>query len=197
LYLVAWLGFGTLLLTYHAPIWYHQELLITIPAAMMAGCAVGEAIEWITGSFHWKNFFGYKGMLFVIILLATIFILVDQTSTTVALFNRRAFSSDSEKSYELVAKMATYAPQTKWVVTDRPMVAFRANTVVPPQLAVFSRKRVITGDLTEQEVVKIIQESRPEQLLITQYNWPSIKFIEENFFTEIVNGLYLRNDLQK
>lgn len=197
LYLVAWLGVGTLLLTRHAPIWYHQELLITIPAAMIAGYAVGEAIEWVRQLFHWKNLFSYKGIIFVIILSGAIFVLIDQIPTTVALFNKRAFSSDSESSYQLAAKMATYAPYTKWVVTDHLMVAFRAKTVVPPQLAVFSRKRVTTGDLTEQDVVKIIQETKPEQLLITRFRWPSIKFIEENFYTEIADNLYLRNDLPK
>lgn len=196
LYLVAWLGLGTLLLARHAPIWYHHEQLITIPAAMLAACAIGEVILWIRRVSHRQEFLSVRGGLFVAVLIGVLLVAVDQAPRTVDLFNRRAFSGKSEADLALIARMAAYAPETHWVITDRPMIAFQAGVMTPPHLAVFSRKRVTTGDLTEQEVVDSFREFRPEQVLITRFDWPAVSYIEEHYYTRSKEGLYVRNDLE-
>ena len=95
--------------------------------------------------------------------------------------------------------MTQYAPETQWVVTDRPMYAFRAGLLVPPNLAAISRKRLTTGALTEQQVLDTIRERRPEQVLLTRFKWPSItKYLKEHYrvlYSQDGRTLYLRSDL--
>jgi hypothetical protein len=51
------------------------------------------------------------------------------------------------------------------MVTDLPIYAFRAGLPVPPELAVFSTKRVAAGDLNERYLLEIIDRYNPKLIL--------------------------------
>ncbi len=201
LYPLAWLGTAYLLLHNYAPVWYHQQLLVTIPAALLAACAIGEVIRWIPKFYPLRTFLSGRGLISVIVAIALIFVVSDQAPHMVLrLFNFRAFLKISSQDYRLVEKMNTYAQETHWMVTDRPMYAFRAGVPVPPNLAAISWKRVATGTLTEQKILDTIRETRPEHVLLTRFKWPSIKQYLKDHYREIYSQsgkkLYLRNDLE-
>ena len=96
--------------------------------------------------------------------------------------------------------MTNHAPETHWVVTDLPMYAFRVGLLVPPYLAVSSTKRRSTGELTEQQFIAIIEEYKPEQVLIGRSTYPEIeKYLEQDYRVLYTRGkrlLYLRKDLK-
>ena len=96
-------------------------------------------------------------------------------------------------------KMIKFAPQTEWVVTDLPMYAFRAGLRVPPELAVFSLKRVETGNLAEAEVLATVIKYSPEQVLIGRFEFPALeRYLDEHYrLIEMKDKikLYVRNDL--
>ena len=100
---------------------------------------------------------------------------------------------------KFLLKMIDHAPETNWVVTDLPMYAFRARLPVPPNLAVFSLKRVETGNLTEEEVAETVRKYMPEQVLIGRFTYPSLEgFLEQHY--RVIHSkegmrLYLRKDL--
>ncbi len=96
-------------------------------------------------------------------------------------------------------KMLKFAPETNWVVTDLPMYPFRARLPVPPNLAVFSLKRVETGNLTEEQVLDTIREYNPEQVLLGRFQFPVIEIYLRRgyrlvYFKDDMK-LYVRNDL--
>jgi hypothetical protein len=100
----------------------------------------------------------------------------------------------------LLEEMVKNAQETQWVVTDLPMFAFRARLPVPPNLAVFSMKRFLTGNLTEQDIIETIQEYQPEQILLGRQKYPLVEsFLAKNYYLSLSKGdeikLYLRNDL--
>jgi hypothetical protein len=96
-------------------------------------------------------------------------------------------------------KMIDHAPETNWVVTDLPMYAFRSRLPVPPNLAVFSLKRIETGSLTEGEVEATVRKYMPEQVLLGRFTYPSLEaFLEQHY--RVIHSkegmkLYLRKDL--
>jgi hypothetical protein len=62
------------------------------------------------------------------------------------------------------------------------MYAFRAGLNVPPFLAVPSRKRILTGLLTDQQVLDIIYSLKPEQVLLIRFEWPLLdNFLDQNY----------------
>ncbi|MFN8422616.1 MAG: hypothetical protein U0470_04220 [Anaerolineae bacterium] len=46
-----------------------------------------------------------------------------------------------------------------WVVTDHAYAAFRADRPIPPELAVVSSKRITTGALTADDVIRVARET--------------------------------------
>jgi hypothetical protein len=188
LYALAWMGTAYLLLFRHVPVWSHQQLLITIPAAILAAGAAGEALSslwslpsyWIKArslplkSLNRTTWLNLASMGLFLLVLA------NRGPATLSAFNSspafkvpefRATSSE----VKFLRYLRQYAPQTRWLVTDLPMFAFYADLPVPPNLVVFSSKRVETGELTEEEVLKTIQEYRPEQILLGRFEFPSLR----------------------
>jgi hypothetical protein len=99
----------------------------------------------------------------------------------------------------ILKRMSTHANETNWVFTDLPIYPFRVGLKVPPELGVISAKRILTGTLTEEKILSILQEQQPEQILLGRFKYPSIEeYIEKNYkllFSMESKRLFLRNDL--
>lgn len=204
LYPLAWMVSAYLLLSQHTPVWDHQQLLVTIPAAMLGGVAFYEgskfALQYIrsyerswAGILRAAAFIGAFFLIFNFRVTEPINLLRLQPSITNSDFEMGPLV---EKFY---TKMLKFAPETNWVVTDSPMYAFRARLPVPPNLAVFSLKRVQTGNLTEAQVLDTIREYNPEQVLLGRFEFPMIeKSLGEGYRLVHVDDytrLYIRRDL--
>jgi 4-amino-4-deoxy-L-arabinose transferase-like glycosyltransferase len=204
LYPLAWMVAAYLLLFQHTPVWEHQQLLVTIPAAMLGGIAFYEgskfALQYIrsykrswTGLLRAAAFVGAFFLIFSFRIAEPINLLTLTPSITNSEFEMGPLE---EKFY---TKMLKFAPETKWVVTDLTMYAFRARLPVPPNLAVFSLKRVQTGNLTEAQVLDTIREYNPEQVLLGRFEFPVVeKSLGERYRLVHVDDytrLYIRKDL--
>ena len=79
-------------------------------------------------------------------------------------------------------KMYGFAPQTNWVITDKPMYAFRVGLPVPPDIAVMTRKRLVTGNITEEQVIDAVMEWKPEQVLLGRFEFPTLEsYLEQDY----------------
>ena len=190
-YLISWMAVAFLLLSRHVPVWSHQQLLITIPAAGLAGAAIGE-------SFHdLKKYFLSPVRSYVVIFLAlmtlamTVYTGYARIPVTLSAFNTYPSFEDpppkpTASEVKFLRKIRQYAPETHWFVTDMPIYAFYANIKVPPDLVVLSSKRVETGDLTEDQIIATIQKYHPEQVLFGRNEFPTVrKYLEADY--HIVN----------
>ena len=52
---------------------------------------------------------------------------------------------------------------------DVPIYGFYADLLVPPEIAVFSTKRIKTDQLTQNEIYELLLKYRPEQILIGRF----------------------------
>jgi hypothetical protein len=75
----------------------------------------------------------------------------------------------------VMRKINQYSDRTNWMVTDLPMYAFRAGIPVPPNLAVISGKRFVSGALTEEDIIETVMEYKPEQVLIGRFELPALE----------------------
>ena len=205
LYPLAWMVTAYGLLYFHSPVWDHHQLLVTIPAAILAASAVVEAagllLQIIRSHFH-PNTNGLLRIAALISLAAIFFTFRFQEPISLLSPLPAISASDLQLGPDKEAflrKMIRFAPQTEWVVTDLPMYAFRAGLPVPPELAVFSLKRMETGNLDEAEVLATVIKYDPEQVLIGRFEFPELEqYLAENYrLIEIKDKvkLYVRNDL--
>ncbi len=178
MYLVAWVGIGFISLYVNVPFWHHQQLLVTIPAAILAAVAIGEGLSWLQKSLQLRNGLGIAIGVFIWV-LAVIFMATSLPPAVqqldLKLPNLRARPVEISEEEEILALMEEYAPLTNWVYTDRPMFAFRTQLPVPPYLAVLSKKRIAAGVLTEDQILEILVEYEPEQVLSGRLDLPVIQ----------------------
>jgi hypothetical protein len=201
--IAGWMAAAYLLLRLHSPVWYHHQLLVTLPAAMLGGVGMGEALRGIWGVARGGGKLGLRFFLGWVTLAGFALVLYDQIPD---------ISQDLEPGANLGAQivqvpnylrgayhlMEEYAPDTNWVITDRPIVPFRLGLSAPPSMVVFSNKRIQTGFLTEDEVYQALEDYKPEQVLLRGKMGGLEGYLRERYqlvYTHRQLDLYIRNEL--
>lgn len=204
LYPLAWAGLAYVLFSFYSPVFYHHQLLITIPMTMIAASGLGDGVSSLLRIRQPSDILRFQtalGLLAVVsfIWVSTIYVPVlnDELMNTPRLtdFNLRA----TPGKLAILRTMDEYADQTNWIVTDMPLYAFRVGKPVPPILATFSQKRLSTGSLTEADILNAMREYQPEQVMMARFKIPALEEYLQEHYTLILEReflrLFLRNDL--
>jgi 4-amino-4-deoxy-L-arabinose transferase-like glycosyltransferase len=205
LYPLAWAGVAYLLFSFYSPVFYHHQLLITIPAAMLAAAAVGEGILSLVrvrgpaDLIRFQTLLGAGALISFVLVFAHYLPVLDRE-----LLNSPRITGFSLKTtpwrLRVISTMNEYIDRTNWIVTDVPMYAFRVHRPVPPNLATFSAKRLATGSLTDEDILTAMRAYQPEQVLMARFTIPTLEaYLQENYtliLTEEYFRLFIRNDLE-
>ena len=205
LYPVAWAAAAYVLFNTYTPVWYHHQLMITIPVALLAAAAIGESIHSLARVRAFSDLVRPQSLLGAGILIVFIWTAVYYAPTLdrqlmdkprIYDFNIRA----TRGKLKILQARNDYEDQTTWILTDMPIYAFRVQRPVPPNLATFSEKRLFTGSLTEEDIMSAMRDYRPEQVMIARFNIPVLEeYVQENYTlveAEEFFRLYIRNDLK-
>jgi len=205
LYPLTWSILAYVFLRFYSPVFYHHQLLITIPVAILAAAGVGDGIRALLHLMRVADLARLPALLgaaaFIGFVLVSIHYgpLLDKE-----LMNHPRLTDFTLKAtpgkLRVLRVMGEYAEQTNWIMTDAPMYAFRVQRPVPPDLATFSSKRLATGSLTQEDILTAMREYHPEQVLIARFEIPALEeYLQENY-TLILSveyfRLFLRNDLK-
>jgi 4-amino-4-deoxy-L-arabinose transferase-like glycosyltransferase len=205
LYPLAWAAVAYVLFSFYSPVFYHHQLLITVPLAMIAAAGVGEGIldlvrvRGIASLVRPQTLLGIGAVVGFILVSVNYFPALDKELSNrprLSGFDLRATSG----KLKVLHTMSEYADQTNWIVTDMPMYAFRVHRPVPPNLATISQKRLSTGSLTEDDILTALRQYRPEQVLIARFEIPSVEdYLRKNYrliLSVEYFRLFLRNDIR-
>jgi 4-amino-4-deoxy-L-arabinose transferase-like glycosyltransferase len=204
LYPLAWAGLAYILFSFYSPVFYHHQLLITVPAAMLAAGGVGDGILSLARLRGSSGFFRLQTLVGAVALLGIAFVSIHYwTALRSELSESPHLSGFSLKAtpgkLKVIRVMNEYADRTNWIVTDMPMYAFRVHKPVPPILATFSSKRLATGSLTEQDILGAMRTYHPEQVLMARFEIPALESYLKDHYTLVLSveffRLFIRNDL--
>jgi 4-amino-4-deoxy-L-arabinose transferase-like glycosyltransferase len=205
LYPLAWSLLAYTLFSFYSPVFYHHQLLVTVPATILAAAAVGDGILTLLRLRRSSDLIRLQTLLGVGTLIGFVLVSIHYApALDTELMNRPRLSDFSLKAsperLRVIRTMNDYLDQTNWIVTDLPMHAFRVQRPVPPSLATFSSKRLATGSLTEEDILSAMREYHPEQVLMARFEIPALEaYLQENY-TLILSveffRLYLRNDIR-
>jgi 4-amino-4-deoxy-L-arabinose transferase-like glycosyltransferase len=205
LYPLTWAALAYTLFTFYSPVFYHHQLLITIPMTMMAAAAVSEGILLI-GSLRSKtDFLRVQTLLGAAAVVSFILVFMNYRLTlNRELMNRPRLTDFSLRAtsgkLRVIRTMDAYVDQTNWIMTDMPMYAFRVQRPVPPNVATFSSKRLATGSLTEEDILTAMRDYNPEQVLMARFQISALEAYLQEHYTLILSveffRLFLRNDIQ-
>ena len=205
LYPLSWAGLAYALFSFYSPVFYHHQLLITIPIAMLAAAAVGDGIHTLIHLRRSADLLSLSTLLGVIALAGFGWISLHYAPVLdKELMNRPRLSGFNLRAtpgkLKVLRTMNEYIDQTNWIVTDMPMYAFRVQRPVPPILATFSSKRLATGSLTENDILAAMRDYKPEQVLMARFVIPPLEeYLQKNYtliLSEEYFRLFIRNDLK-
>ena len=176
-YLVAWAALAFIVLKLHHPIRWHQHFLLTIPLALLSGAGLGEFVRVARKTLSTRVQSTAVAAALSCIIIASLTEGVAGLKQYFHLTSLFELQSDSdtpinahtnERAFKIVQELKRLAHGTL-VVTDVPLLALEAGSLVPPYLAVFSDERVQIGNLTEDIIIKIIKDTHPKALLFGRF----------------------------
>lgn len=177
--ILGWFVIGLVSLMLSRPAWYHQQLLASVPAAMLASVAIVDTLLFIRDPWRRRSaaLWSKVGAISVLVLTGLLSIgIVDRLQEfDLGWPNLRSDGQLESREYVVLATMTKSDQEQGIMVTDSPMYAFRSLREIPPELAVFSAKRLATGWLTEAEVIEAIKEKRPKLVLLARFPLPKVE----------------------
>lgn len=200
-YIPVWIGTAYLLLNIQKPVFFHHHLLIVIPAAMLSAGGISEGIHTLRKNSSWHQFIQIPSLISLLSIVLFIITSSYYFPKSDASFNGIGgfFDKNQTKNEQIIQGMEKYKDKTNWIVTDLPIYAFNIERPVPPILATFSFKRMITGNLTQTTILDSMKKYDPEQVLIGRFKLPLVEKFLLNRYTLITteNGLrlFIRNNL--
>jgi 4-amino-4-deoxy-L-arabinose transferase-like glycosyltransferase len=204
LYPLAWAVTAYGVLSFYSPVFYHHQLLITVPMAMMAAAGVGDGISALLSVRRPSDLIHSQTILGILTLAGFIWVsiiyvrVLDRALLNNPHIGDSALEATSGK-LKVLNLLNEHIDQTHWIVTDVPMFAFRVNRPVPPILATFSSKRLATGSLTEEDILAAMRAYQPEQVVMARFKIPALEEYLQEHYTLIASPEYyrvfLRNDL--
>jgi 4-amino-4-deoxy-L-arabinose transferase-like glycosyltransferase len=205
LYPIGWAALAYTLFSFYSPVFYHHQLLITIPVTMMAAAGVGEGILLLSRLRFSSEFIRIQTLMGAGAVIGFVHVSFHYwPALDRDLMNRPRFTDFSLRAtsgkLRVIRTMDEYVDQTNWIMTDMPMYAFRVQRPVPPNVATFSSKRLATGSLTEDDILKAMRDYQPEQVLMARFHLPDLEAYLQEHYTLILDveffRLFLRNDIQ-
>jgi hypothetical protein len=185
LYPAAWAIIAYISLLNHNPVWWHHQLLVTVPTAMLAGFGVSSIFKWFT-EFNQDQSWKLKVLVFCGALIIGAFLNQHVRVLTNEFGNRipsfRSYGLDPESGdMQILSKMTSLAQDGTLIVTDMPIFAVRAKMLVPVELAWVSTKRFKTGLISEQDFIDVIEREKPALVLIARYHLGDVRhYLESN-----------------
>lgn len=153
----------------HRPWWDYYYLHLAIPLAWLAGFAVSEAISGSSrllakGRFNFSSANTWKGIILCCLLAAALVRSEKRLEASVKNLRQRPTIAASP----VLARMKEYADRTHWVYVQfgKEMYPFYAQLPMPPEIAMVTRKRYWSNQITTGEIVEACRRYQIEQLLL-------------------------------
>ena len=187
-----WLLTVTLLLLNYKPIWYHHYLLLSIPLTWLATYGATLAFGYFKEE-GWHSVFKLQKLKEITLsgVAAAFFIfsmLVLPIKLTVIQLQNQSFLQQSHINVEVMASLYKYKQYTHWIFTDIPIYAFYADLDVPPEIAVFARKRLASGYLTDELLTSVMEMYHPEQVILGRF--PEVRKQLKDYLNQNYSKVY-------
>lgn len=171
-----WLLIGLAAVLLHSPVWSHHYMILFYPLAVAAGCGFWGVVDIVRPALRGlgrrrsdearaaaeaDRDAGWRAFAFTVAGAALLSLPV-QAERLVS--STQAWTWD-DAAGEAIARLGDVAQPGDYVITDSPMIAFRAGLNVPPDLCDPGKKRIDSGELTVDDVLADIERFQPSAVL--------------------------------
>jgi hypothetical protein len=137
---------------------YDHNLVVLVPGLALLG---GLALQGLTAKSIRLGSGRLRRSSVVVAAVATVYLVLAPRLLAMDLAQR----PDDGAASRAVSFLSVTVPQGAWVVSDDPMIAFRARLRLVPQLADTSNFRLATGYLSARQLVEITHELSPAAVI--------------------------------
>jgi hypothetical protein len=188
---VLWLCLSVVVFANHKPVFPHHLIMTMVPLAWFGGTAVSTLAHWIETT---RMRLPHRRA-FVTIVLAALLVAAAWTPLRFG-----TVTPPSSPIAVIMERLNIDAASERWVVTDEAIEAYRAKVLVPPELAVFSFKRLKQGYLPAETIMNAISEYQPSVVRFSRFPVdPAVdRFLRESSYiamTAAGGQNYIRGDL--
>jgi 4-amino-4-deoxy-L-arabinose transferase-like glycosyltransferase len=194
LYFGAWLVLAGVLLALNTPVWYHQQLLVAVPGAVLAGIGLAEPIRLALRRGGRRG--GLILLGFLAAGLAALYLawavprFVSKLRPGVP--NLAPGIALSAREYDLLTLVDYFDPDGQLLITDRPMFAFRSRRELPPELANLSQKVLRGGVVTEAQIIEMIEDRAAPVVLLGRFDLPEVGAHLKQHYHQVYGYIDLR-----
>ena len=133
---LTWLALAILILSRHRPVWNHYYVLLSIPLCWLAGSAVGRLWEALARPESAVRRVLAAAVLLAFLLPALLMFPYKCARTWKHLGDLEATAAEKK----VIETVASRQPRVRWMLTDRPIFAFHAGVLTPPQAPIYTTK---------------------------------------------------------
>jgi hypothetical protein len=149
---------------------------------MLAGVGAAEGISWLLSNRGFPKIWTLEMALQLsAVVIFAFFVITKSVDLGTELKSLPSFATPGLRptatETQFLIQINENAAESEVMVTDLPLYAFRAGLTVPPELAVFSYKRVITGNLPEELIVQIVEDTKPRLILLGRFEYTGLEKI--------------------
>jgi 4-amino-4-deoxy-L-arabinose transferase-like glycosyltransferase len=194
LYFGAWLVLAGVLLALNTPVWYHQQLLVAVPGAVLAGIGLAEAIQLALRRGERRRGAILLGL--VAIGLAALYLAWAVPRFVSKLHpdmpNLVPGAALTAREYDLLTLVDYFDPDGQLLITDRPMFSFRSRRELPPELANLSQKVLRGGVVTEAQIIEMIENRAAPVVLLGRFDLPEVQAYLKQHYDQVYGYIDLR-----
>lgn len=175
---LTWFATTVTALAVHRPLWYHYVILLNVPLAWL--CAFGVAAWWLglrravasligggPKRSAWLKIALYSGGAAAVLALLWGYPMpLPQRQAEQMTIYRPNYIQEMADQLRADGQAAS-----GWVFTDHPFYAVQAGLVVPPPIAVLSRKRLESGIITREMLRNVLREYEPPYVLLERFTY--------------------------
>jgi 4-amino-4-deoxy-L-arabinose transferase-like glycosyltransferase len=175
---LTWLVTSVLVFSVQRPLWYHHTLLLSIPLTWLA--AYGLAGSGLLLQRAWRRRHSLQGAVEIVgillglaaaaIALAAIFWfypnpLPERLAWQMTIYRPNYIQQVADR----LQADAGATDKSDWIFTDHPFYAFQAGLVVPPEIAVLSRKTLEANIIRQEQLAKVLRDYGPRFVLFERF----------------------------
>ncbi len=182
-----WLSATLAAIAVYRPIWEHYYTLVSIPICWLAAISFSRFFSKIRNMKTTEIKKPKRTDIFFRWLTAAIIILT--ILKIPGKYDRMLKSIQVETTPEenkIVNFLLKHKKNIRWIFTDRPTFAFKADILVPPELAIATEKRDLASKSGQIYLINKLEEYRPEVIVFQSSAMltigpPAISYIKENY----------------
>lgn len=157
--LIAWALSSALMLVFlPQPIWLHHITFLIPGLSVMSGFSIDIVKRHLSKKLSTRIRLNFRSIVTFLVFLVAALTFTGSLIMLIPEYQYHILRDDDETLLSAINEIKKVAASEKTIITDNQFLAFVANKNVPPELCDTSRMRIMSGSLTDQDIIYVINK---------------------------------------